>query len=316
MQKLSTLTYLRISTGTLCNKKCWYCFRESINRETPNMHDIDSVAWLVSILKSEFNLKAVRFTGGEPLLNPCIDDLISVVKKAGINQIGLTTNGLLLKGRIANMAKRGLDSLAIHLDEKPKKNQNNGLKQAIEFETFFEAQKTILNMRVNVVVTKSTRNKVVEILSFCNQFGVNVLLLDLLPNGNGAPHLFLKEYDNMSKFREVITKFGGFEYDMASPNVELYKRSDMVIKIVKRFEERNKNIVFCTKNLLWHPILLTSDFNLIWCNHFGSEEIKIQNDIINRDKYAVIDKFIDAIDRLKKCNCCKAITLPVFQISG
>ena len=60
-------------------------------------------------------LKKVRITGGEPLLRPNLDDLITRLKSSGV-EVALTTNASLLSGQAQKLAEDGLDRVTMSLD--------------------------------------------------------------------------------------------------------------------------------------------------------------------------------------------------------
>ena len=62
-------------------------------------------------------IRKIRLTGGEPLLRPKLPELISVFSEiAGIKDLALTTNGVLLAGAAERLFQAGLRRLNIHLD--------------------------------------------------------------------------------------------------------------------------------------------------------------------------------------------------------
>ena len=60
-------------------------------------------------------LEKVRITGGEPLLRPDLDDLISRISSTGV-EVALTTNASLLSGQASRLADAGLDRVTVSLD--------------------------------------------------------------------------------------------------------------------------------------------------------------------------------------------------------
>jgi len=60
-------------------------------------------------------LEKVRITGGEPLLRPDLDDLISRISSTGV-EAALTTNASLLSGQAPRLADAGLDRVTVSLD--------------------------------------------------------------------------------------------------------------------------------------------------------------------------------------------------------
>ena len=66
---------------------------------------------------AELGIKKIKITGGEPLVRPRIPGLIRQIKAIpGIEKVTLTTNGILLKKQMKELAEAGLDSLNISLD--------------------------------------------------------------------------------------------------------------------------------------------------------------------------------------------------------
>ncbi|MBI5739421.1 MAG: GTP 3',8-cyclase MoaA [Nitrospirae bacterium] len=112
-----TIDYLRISITDRCNLKCVYCrpkktlknFRES---EVLTSEEIERIARVAH----KHGVRKVRFTGGEPLMRTDITRLISSVKKIGIPDLSLTTNGVMLSGLARDLKKAGLDRVNISLD--------------------------------------------------------------------------------------------------------------------------------------------------------------------------------------------------------
>lgn len=94
---------LRISVTDRCNFRCTYCMPKEIFGDDYVFLPKDellSFEELTRIAKvyAQLGVKKVRFTGGEPLLRRDLPDLIREINVIeGIEDIGLTTNGLLLK---------------------------------------------------------------------------------------------------------------------------------------------------------------------------------------------------------------------------
>ncbi len=66
---------------------------------------------------STLGINKVRYTGGEPLVMKDIDKLIYETSKlSGIDDIAMTTNGLLLSDMVEDLKKAGLKRVNISLD--------------------------------------------------------------------------------------------------------------------------------------------------------------------------------------------------------
>nr|WP_320160636.1 GTP 3',8-cyclase MoaA [uncultured Methanoregula sp.] len=103
---------IRISLTKQCNLSCIYCHREG---ETAPKDPI-SAAEIAEILRvaAHFEIRSVKFTGGEPLLRP---DLLEIVRSvpAGMES-SLTTNGTLLAGVASDLRKAGMRRVNVSLD--------------------------------------------------------------------------------------------------------------------------------------------------------------------------------------------------------
>jgi len=114
---------IRISVTDKCNFRCTYCMPKEIYnsdykffRKTEIL-SFEEIVRLVGVL-ALLGVKKVRLTGGEPLLRNNIHLLISSLKSIeGITDISLTTNGVLLSKKKAQLLRdSGLDRLTISLD--------------------------------------------------------------------------------------------------------------------------------------------------------------------------------------------------------
>ncbi|RJQ48136.1 MAG: GTP 3',8-cyclase MoaA [Nitrospiraceae bacterium] len=111
------IDYLRISITDKCNLKCIYC-KPVKGLKHFNDSDILTNDEITRIVRVAFGhgLRKVRITGGEPLLRKDIFDLISAIKKVGIPELSLTTNGIKLSECAQALKLAGLDRVNISLD--------------------------------------------------------------------------------------------------------------------------------------------------------------------------------------------------------
>ena len=112
------INYLRISVTDRCNLRCVYCMpAEGI--EMLGHDEILSFDEIVEITKVAVSMGVdkVRITGGEPLVRKGIIDLIKMISAiAGINDLAMTTNGVLLNRFAKPLAEAGLNRVNISLD--------------------------------------------------------------------------------------------------------------------------------------------------------------------------------------------------------
>lgn len=113
---------LRISVTDRCNMRCGYCMPREVfgagHRfiEPPELLSFQEIARLVGIA-AQLGVRKVRLTGGEPLLRRHLERLVEMLAGTeGIEEVALTTNGLLLAGRARALADAGLTRATVSLD--------------------------------------------------------------------------------------------------------------------------------------------------------------------------------------------------------
>ena len=112
------IIYLRISLTDRCNMRCVYCMPANGIRWTPptELLSDDQIVFIVKKAVS-LGIRKIRLTGGEPLVRPGILDLVSrIATISGIQDLSLTTNGLLLENMAELLAEAGLKCVNISLD--------------------------------------------------------------------------------------------------------------------------------------------------------------------------------------------------------
>lgn len=112
------ITYLRVSVTDKCNLRCIYCMPDAglpwIPK--PQMLSYEEIVSLVEAAAS-VGVRSVRLTGGEPLVRPDLPRLIGQLCAIdGIEDIALSTNGLLLAEHIDDLVCAGLRRVNISLD--------------------------------------------------------------------------------------------------------------------------------------------------------------------------------------------------------
>jgi len=110
------LNYLRVSVTDRCNQRCAYCAPYS--EKFKNREDIlsfDEITRLVSLMVS-MGVEKVRLTGGEPLVRKDVTDLVSMLKDAGVKDLSMTTNAVLLERFASTLTLNGLNRINVSLD--------------------------------------------------------------------------------------------------------------------------------------------------------------------------------------------------------
>jgi cyclic pyranopterin phosphate synthase len=113
-----SITYLRISLTDRCNLRCVYCMPEAGIKFVPRRQilTLEEIARIVRIAAG-MGLRRVRLTGGEPLVRNGITQLVRwIAETPGIEDISLTTNGMVLASYAEELARAGLKRVNVSLD--------------------------------------------------------------------------------------------------------------------------------------------------------------------------------------------------------
>jgi cyclic pyranopterin phosphate synthase len=111
------INYLRISLTDACNLRCVYCMPEHMKfRPRNELMSDDEILTLVRVGAS-LGVNKIRLTGGEPSIRPGVVDLVrEIARTPGIQDLAMTTNGLLLDKLARPLAAAGLKRVNISID--------------------------------------------------------------------------------------------------------------------------------------------------------------------------------------------------------
>lgn len=112
------IDYLRISLTDRCNFRCIYCMpADGVNMmshdEILRIEEIEAIARVAA----RIGIRSVRLTGGEPLVRKGVVGLVRTLHEIpGIENVSMTTNGVLLPQMAADLKEAGLSRVNISLD--------------------------------------------------------------------------------------------------------------------------------------------------------------------------------------------------------
>ena len=112
---------LRISVMDRCNFRCLYCMPKDAYHgyrflESSKRLSFEEIVHLARLF-ANLGVRKLRLTGGEPLLRTNLGDLIGDLSSInGIEDIALTTNGVLLRQHAADLYANGLRRVTVSLD--------------------------------------------------------------------------------------------------------------------------------------------------------------------------------------------------------
>ncbi len=191
-----SLRDLRISVTDRCNFRCTYCMpEEKYHRnfqflKTNERLDFAEIVRLAGLFTAA-GVRKLRITGGEPLLRPALGDLIGDLRALPhIEEIALTTNGILLGQHAAGLKAAGLDRVTVSLDSlddevfKAMSGGRGGLGRVLDgIDAALEADLTPL--KINAVVQRGVNDEtVMQLLERFRGTGVIVRMIEYMDVGN------------------------------------------------------------------------------------------------------------------------------------
>jgi len=179
---------LRISVTDRCNIRCFYCMPNENVRFQPRSEILtfEEITRLVRIV-APMGVNKLRITGGEPLVRAELPKLIAQLAGiAGIDDIALTTNGILLAEQAADLKKAGLHRLNISLDGLREEtfrriSRRSGLDRVLA--GIFAAQKLdFRKIRLNAVaIAGVTDEEIIPLGAFARQHQLELRFIEFMP---------------------------------------------------------------------------------------------------------------------------------------
>lgn len=225
------IDYIRISVTDRCNLRCVYCMPEEGIPDIPHGEILrfDEILRLVRIMAGQ-GISRVKITGGEPLVRKGIVSLIRDIKLIeGIDNVTLTTNGVLLEELIEPLEEAGIDSITVSLDTlDPAAYQTitrrdqlsrvlRGLKVALE--------RGKVPIKINCVPVLGVNEDVFKLAELARTHNISVRFIEMMPIGYGKEFPFVEgEYLRKS----LEERFGNFTpcFDVKGNGPCVYYRAE------------------------------------------------------------------------------------------
>lgn len=186
---------LRISVMDRCNFRCPYCMPEDKYHEhfkflkSNERLSFDEILRVARLFVG-IGVSKIRITGGEPLLRPGLSDLIGDLSRIeGIDDIALTTNGILLEQHAASLRAAGLNRVTVSLDSLDdeifaRMSGGRGSKDRVLAGISEAAQAGLAPIKVNVVVKRGVNDQcALELVEHFRGAGVIVRFIEYMDVG-------------------------------------------------------------------------------------------------------------------------------------
>jgi cyclic pyranopterin phosphate synthase len=226
------INYLRISVTDHCNLRCGYCMQDGeswfLNRK--DILSFEEIETFCTVF-AKAGLKKIKLTGGEPLVRKDIEVLAERLKKIpGIESVTLTTNGILLKEKLADLYKAGIDGINISLDtldeEKYRRlTGTDGLRavlEAIDACCMFG-----ILTKINCVAMKDFNcGEIIEIAGLAKDLPLDVRFIEIMPFLEGKNYQVLTENEMLKELEKKYGKFTEVRKRRGNGPAKYYERED------------------------------------------------------------------------------------------
>jgi GTP 3',8-cyclase len=180
---------LRISVTDRCNLRCTYCMPEDVTfRPKAELLTFEEIAQFVRVA-GRLGVNKVRLTGGEPLVRRDLHKLVRLLNDLpAIDDLGLTTNGLLLADQAKPLFEAGLRRLNVSLDTLDpgrflELTRRPGLEKVLDG---LGAAKAVgfHPVKVNAVCIRGfTDRDAIPLARYCREHGFELRFIEYMPIG-------------------------------------------------------------------------------------------------------------------------------------
>ena len=187
------LRSLRVSVTDRCNLRCQYCMPEKDYVWLPRQDILtfEETSALVDVFV-DLGVDRVRITGGEPLLRKDLADLIRLLAgKQPVQDLALTTNGILLADQAAALKSAGLHRITVSLDTL-RADRFEALTRFDELEAVLiglkaAAQTWVERVKIDTVVIRGVNDdELVDLLDYANELAAEVRFIEYMDVGGAT----------------------------------------------------------------------------------------------------------------------------------
>ena len=213
------IDYLRISVTDRCNLRCKYCMPVEGVQWMPH-ESILSFEEILRLMKisTQLGFRRFRITGGEPLVRKGI---LSFLREGallpGVEDLMLTTNGMLLPEMAFDLKAAGVQRVNISLDtmdaEKFREITRGGDVSRVIQGIFRSLEAGLNPVKINVVVVRGFNEaELPSFLALAKQYPLHVRFIELMPIGISSEHrndfVPIKEMKELLGIQEYVPILG------------------------------------------------------------------------------------------------------------
>ena len=173
-----------------------------------SMSELLTFEEIVQVVRTaaELGIRHVKLTGGEPLLRRSLPTLVQMLKNIeGIEQVTLTTNGILLKEHLPALLKAGLDAVNISLDSTDRDTfrKITGFDQLdMVLAAIDAACASGIRTKINAVSLNLGEEAIWNLIDLAKDRPLDVRFIEMMPIGHGKDFPVYSHTKMLEQFRE------------------------------------------------------------------------------------------------------------------
>ncbi len=184
------IDYVRISVTDRCNLRCRYCMAEHMQfLPKADILTLEEIVDLADVLVAR-GVRRIRLTGGEPLVRRGVGDLFRARGArigAGLEEVTLTTNGVLLAQFAGLLAGAGVRRVNVSLDSRRPERFSHitrGGDLGTVLNGISAAREAGLKVKINMVALAGLNDdEFGDMLRWCGSEGLDLTLIETMPLG-------------------------------------------------------------------------------------------------------------------------------------
>lgn len=203
------LTYLRLAVTDRCNLRCFYCMPNEGMTFLPREEILsyEEMERLITLMV-DMGIRKVRITGGEPFVKKdMIDFLGRICSIDQLDEVHITTNGVLTEPHIPKLKEIGITSVNLSLDTVSKEKFKK-ITFRDEFDNVMKSFHSFLAhdipLKVNMVVMdQQNSDDILSMVELAQNYPVDVRFIEEMPF-NGNSHEYVATVWNYKKIMAHI----------------------------------------------------------------------------------------------------------------
>ncbi len=204
------INYLRLAVTDRCNLRCFYCMPEEGINFLPKPHLLSYEEILRTIrIMANLGISKVRITGGEPFVRKDLIQLMRNIKQTeGIEQLSITTNGVLTADYIEDLLDIGITNVNLSLDTLDRERflamtRRDELPRVLK--TLHALLENGISTKINAVIMAGKNDQdILPMVALSKDLPISVRFIEEMPfNGSGInKEAFMSHTSILDKIKE------------------------------------------------------------------------------------------------------------------